>query len=124
MSEAYMPRLANKTKPLSICSANNKEGYTMENEDFEAFALTGYDWKNNDYTEDYPHEIVAHVDGNIETWQTKCIGGFLKYYRAKVERYTEEAWYKSIVNDGTNSVMDDITREDFAHYAHSGLLFG
>ena len=97
--------------------------YTMKNEDFEAFAYTGYDWENNDYTADYPHKIIAHVNGNIETWQTKCVGGYLKYYQAKTERYTEKAWYKCIDNSDPNSAMDDITREDFEHYAHSGLLF-
>ena len=99
------------------------KGYTMENEDFEAYTLTGYDRDNDEYTEDYPHEIVAHVDGNIETWWTKCVGGFLKYYRAKTERYTKEAW-QCLAQSDANSAMDDMTREDFEHYAYSGLMFG
>lgn len=97
----------------------------MENENFEAYTFTGYDWENDEYTEEYPHGIVAHVDGTIETWRTKCIGKwFLKYYRAKSERYSEEAWRKAIANTDANSTMDDVTREDFEHYAYSGLLFG
>ena len=96
----------------------------MENEDFEAYAFTGYDWKNDDYTEDYPHEIIAHVNGNIETWWTKCFGGLIKYYQAKAERYSEEAWHKCLAKSEANNAMDDITREDFEHYAYSGLLFG
>ena len=96
----------------------------MENEDFEAYAFTGYDWDADDYTEDYPHEIVAHVDGNIETWRTKRVGGFLKYYRAKAERSTEEAWRKCLAKTDANNARDDITRKDFEHYAYSGLMFG
>ena len=103
---------------------NNEKGCTMENEDFEAYAFTGYDWENDEYTEDYPHEIIAHIDGNIETWQTKCVGGFLKYYQAKSERYTEEAWHKRIANPDADSTMGDITYGTFKHYAYSGLLFG
>ena len=103
---------------------NNEKGCTMENEEFEAYAFIGYDQENDDYTEDYAHEIIAHVDGNIETWWTKCVGRFLKYYRAKTERYTKEAWRKCIDNSDENNAMDDITREDFEHYAYSDPLFG
>ena len=97
----------------------------MKNEDFEAYAFTGYDLGNDDYTEDYPHEIVAHVNDNIETWKTKLVGHwFITYYRAKTEHYTKEAWNKCLANPDANSTMDDVTREDFEHYAYSGLMFG
>ena len=96
----------------------------MENEEFEAYTLTGYDLNNEDYTEDYPHKIIAHLDGNIETWTTKCIGKwFLKYYRAETEHYTKEAWHKLISGVDMNSSMEYITREDFEHYT-SGRVFG
>ena len=96
----------------------------MENKNFEAYAFIGFDQDNKGYTEDYPHEIVAHVDDNIETWKTKCIGQwFIKYYRAKTERYTKEAWHKRLAKSDANSTMDDITRETFEHYAYSGLMF-
>lgn len=108
----------------TVTNSNKSKANTMKNEDFEAYAFIGYDRENDEFTEDYPHEIIAHIDGNIETWRTKCVGGFLKYYRAKAERYTEEAWRKCLDNSDANDAMDDMTREDFEHYAYSGLLFG
>lgn len=95
----------------------------MANEDFEAYAYTGFDWDNDDYTEDYPHMIVARVGGQIETWNVKGVGGFLRYYRSNSEPYTFEKWLER-TNDETDSAIDDLTREDFDHYTASGLLFG
>ena len=96
----------------------------MDNDDFEAYTFTGYDLNNAEYTEDNPHEIMAHIGGNIEVWRAKCIGSwFIQYYRAKAERYTEEAWRKFLIHSDTGSAMDEITREVFDHYT-SGVMFG
>jgi len=95
----------------------------MANDNFEAYAYTGFDWDNDDYTEDYPHRIVASVDGQIETWNVKGVGGFLRYYRSNAEPYTFGRWMER-TNDETDSAIDDLTREDFDHYTASGLLFG
>ena len=113
------------TKGVTVSDLTVDDFHTIaRNEDFEAYAFTGYDWKNDEPTEDYPHEIIAHIDGNIETWRAKCFVGFLQYYQAKSERYSEEAWHKCLAKSEANNAMDNITREDFKHYAYSGLLFG
>ena len=95
----------------------------MSANNFEAYAYTGFDWDDDDYTEDYPHKIIAHVNGKIETWTHKCVGGFLRYYLASSEPYTLKQWSERI-NDDKDAAIDDVTREDFEHYTASGLLFG
>ena len=95
----------------------------MTTDNFEAYAYTGFDWNNDDYTEDYPHRIVARVNGQIETWDVKGVGGFLRYYRSNSEPYTSTKWIEYMSND-VDDAIDDITREDFEHCTALGLLFG
>ena len=95
----------------------------MNKNDFEAYAYTWFDWNNDDYKEDYPHRIVAHVNGKIETWKHKNVCGLLRYYLDSSEPYTLEKWLE-LANDDVNEAMDDLTREDFEHYTASGLVFG
>ena len=95
----------------------------MVDNDFEAYSYTGFDWDLDDYTEDYPHKIVARVNGQIETWNVKGVGGFLRYCKAKSDPYTSKKWLER-TNDETDSAVDDIDRDMFDHYTASGLLFG
>mgnify|MGYP007112212492 CR=1 FL=1 len=94
----------------------------MYKNEFEAYAYTGFDWNNDEYTEDYPHKIVAHVSGKIETWQTKDVGGMLRYDLTDSEPYAPDKWIEC--NSDTGAAIDELTREMFDHYTASGLLFG
>ena len=95
----------------------------MENEEFEAYAYTGYDWENDDYTEDYPHKILAHVNGQIETWEITGVVGSRRYRKASTEPYTSEKWIER-TNDETDSAIEDLDRYMFDHYTTMGLLCG